>query len=315
MCRAKSSASQWLYIEGNIYKTGVVRVATKIETVESIWAQLPDLEAMSQATVDAGLKGWEELVIACLEAGMLAPMVPTSKPMDMRLVTAAPFLKCGLDDLRATWLLIHRGYTAQAASVAASLFENALVAAVIAGSIDLANQARKSKDGEIPWGAKELCQLDAKREMAISKVNGKPYTQKMYEDDWTISYFHYKWLCQVKHPTWQAATHALKSTLVNEKEFAVRPGPNNLDDDLQVKARVIAVALIKSLQAIKSFFLTLDGHEGSAEYSTFEDKVNQVHFGIAELIKLQYGKSSPIQVLNRGFIKTDFATLKERFGE
>lgn len=290
-------------------------MATKIETVESIWAQLPDLEAMSQATVDAGLRGWEELVIACLEAGMLAPMVPTSKPMDMRLVTAAPFLKCALDDLRATWLLIHRGYTAQAASVAASLFENALVAAVIAGSTDLANQARKSKDGEIPWGAKELCQLDEKREMAISKVNGKPYTQKMYEDGWTISYFHYKWLCQVKHPTWQAAIHALKSTLVNEKEFAVRPGPNNLDDDLQVKARVIAVALIKSLQAIKSFFLTLNGHEGSAEYSTFEDKVNQVHSGILELIKLQYGKPSPIQVLNRGFIKTDFATLKERFGE
>ena len=246
---------------------------------------------------------------------MLAPMVPTSKPMDARLVTAAPFLKCALDDLRATWILIHRGYTAQAASVAASLFENALVAAVIAGSTDLANQAKKSKDGEIPWGAKELCQLDTKREMAISKVYGKPYTQKMYEDAWTISYFHYKWLCQVKHPTWQAATHALKSTLVNEKEFAVRPGPNNLDDDQQVKARVIAVALIKSLQAIKSFFLTLDGHEGSVEYSTFEDKVNQVHFGVAELIKLQYGKPSPIEVLNRGFIKTDFATLKERFDE
>ncbi len=290
-------------------------MATKIETVESIWAQLPDLEAMSQTTVDAGLRGWEELVIACLEAGMLAPMVPNSKPMDIRLVTAAPFLKCALDDLRATWLLVHRGYTAQAASVAASLFENALVAAVIAGSTDLANQARKSKDGEIPWGAKELCQLDTKREMAISKTNGKPYTQKMYEDDWTISYFHYKWLCQVKHPTWQAATHALKSTLVNKKEFAVRPGPNNLDDDLQVKTRVIAVALIKSLQAIKSFFLTLDGHASSAEYSTFEDKVNQVHFGVAALIKLQYGKSSPIEVLNRGFIKTDFASLKERFGE
>ena len=70
-----------------------------------------------------------------------------------------------------------------------------------------------------------------------------------------------------------------------------------------------------TLQAIKSFFLTLDGHEDSAEYSTFEDKVNQVHFGIAELIKLQYGKPSPIQVLNRSFIKTDFASLKERFGE
>jgi hypothetical protein len=290
-------------------------MATKIETVESIWSQLPDLEGMSQVSVDAGLNGWEDLVIACIEAGMLAPMVPSKQSMDIRLVTAAPFLKCTLDDLRATWLLIQRGYTAQAAAVAAALFENALAAAVIAGSTELAKQARKSKDGEIPWGAKELCQLDTKREIEIGKLNGKTYNQKMYEDDWTISYFHYKWLCQVKHPTWQAAMHAIQSTVVKENEYAVRPGPNNLEDDFQVKARVLAVSLIKSLQAVKSFFLSLEGDEKSEEYSSFEDKVNKVHFGVVDLIKLQYGKRSPIEVLNRSFIKTDFSTLKERFGE
>lgn len=290
-------------------------MATKIETVESIWAQLPDLESMSQAFNDAGLNGWEELVIACLEAGMLAPMLPSQKSMDSRLVAAAPFLKCALDDLRATWLLIHRGYTAQAAAVAAALFENALVAAVIGRSNELAEQAKKSKDGEIPWGAKELCQLLAKQEMQREKLKGKTYSQKMYEDDWTISYFHYKWLCQVKHPTWQAATHAIRSTLVKPREYAVRPGPNNLDEDIQVKAQVLAVSLTKVLSAIRSFFLTLDADEDTNEFVAFEDKFSKAYLGVAELIKLQYGKPSPIKVLNRGFIKTDFSTLKERFGD
>lgn len=290
-------------------------MTAKIHTVESIWSQLPDLEAICTATVSSQLAGWEDLVVACLEAGMLAPMVPSKKKLDVRLLTAAPFLKCSLDDLRGVWLLIERGYTSQAAAVAAALFENALTAAVIAGSEELARQASKSKDGEIPWGAKELCQLDTKREMALKPQGEKGALQKEYEDGWTISYFHYKWLCQVKHPTWQAATHAIRSTVVKDREYAVRPGPNNLDDDLQVKARVLAVSLTKALQAVKSFFLSLDGDEASKEYNAFEDKINKVHFGVMELIKKQYGKPSPIEVLNRGFIKTDFSTLKERFGE
>lgn len=290
-------------------------MTAKIRTVESVWPQLPDLEDICAATVRSQLAGWEDLVVACLEAGMLAPMVPSKKKLDVRLLTAAPFLKCTLDDLRGVWLLIQRGYTSQAAAVAAALFENALTAAVIASSEELARQASKAKYGEIPWSAKELCQLDTKREMALRPSGGKEQSQKEYEDGWTIGYFHYKWLCQVKHPTWQAATHAIRSTVVKNREYAIRPGPNTLDDDLQVKARVIAVSLTKALQAIKSFFLSLDGNEASEEYAAFEDKVNKAHFGVIELIKKQYGKPSPIKVLNRGFIKTDFSTLKEKFGE
>lgn len=82
-----------------------------------------------------------------------------------------------------------------------------------------------------------------------------------------------------------------------------------------MKARVLAVSLTKALQAIKSFFISLDGDDASKEYNAFEDKINKVHFGIMGLIKKHYGKPSPIQVLNRGFIKTDFSTLKERCGE
>lgn len=287
----------------------------KIKTVELVWTRLPELEAACALSVSKSLAGWEDLIIACLEAGMLAPMITNEKQLSMRLVTAAPFLKCSLDDLRAIWILVERGYTAQAAAVAAALFENAMVAAAIAGSDDLALVARKSKHGEIPWGAKELCQLTTKLDMERDGSIVAENAQKQYEDNWTIAYFHYKWLCQVKHPTWQAVSHAARSTAVGGRKYAVRPGPNILEDDLQVKARVLAVSLSKSLMAIRSFFLSLDGNEQSDEYRSFEEKFSKAYVGVMDLIKKQEGKRSPIRVLNRSFIKTDFSTLKEKFGE
>lgn len=287
----------------------------KIETIESIWGQLADLERISRESREPSLKPWAELISSCIEAGALAPMVPSKNSGDLRLITAAPFLKCTLDDLRAMWLLVEIGYTAQAAAVAAVLFENALTTAVTAESEDLALQARKAKHAQIPWGAKELCQLDAKREMRLGEQHDRKTTQKIYEDNWTISYFNYKWLCQIKHPTWQTATHAIKSTIVAGREYAVRPGPNTLPQDIHLGARVVGISLTKALQAIKSYFLALEGDQESDEYIAFEKKVNKVHFGVLKNIKLEYEKPSPVAVLDRSFIKTDFSTLRERFGE
>ncbi len=289
-------------------------MTAKIQAVDSLWSVLPDLESASRDGMDRALLAWEKLIQRCIEAGALAPMVVASKPTDVRLMAAAPFLKRTLDDLRAVWLLVQVGYSAQAASVAAALFENALTAAVIAESTTLAKQALNSKNLDIPWSAKDLCQLDAKREGRLAEQRGEKPTAKEYEDSWSVSYLHYKWLCQIKHPTLQAAFHAAKASAVGPNEFAVRPGPNNLPEDVQLKVRVVAISLTKTLQAAKSFFLTVAGDEASAEYQAFEDKVNEVHFGIMDQIKHQYGKESPIQVLDRGFLKTDFATLKAKYG-
>jgi hypothetical protein len=288
---------------------------TKIAAVENLWKILPDLERVSKESLHTSLNGWEELVKNCIEAGALAPMIPSQHHGDVRLSASAPFLKRALDDLRVVWLLIEVGYSAQAAAVAAALFENALTAEVIAESKALAQIALNAKNAQIPWAAKELCQLSGKREINVAAKRGEKVTSKEYEDGWTIAYFHYKWLCQIKHPTWQVANHALQSTLVNKKEFAVRPGPNNIPDDVQVKARIVAVSLTRTLGAIKSFFLTLESDETLKESESFEEKITKVHFGIMEQIKRQYGKPSPIAVLDRSFIKTDFATLKSRFGE
>lgn len=291
-----------------------IHMSNKIQTVESLWEILPDLEKTSGESMDPRLRSWENLVRRCIEAGALAPMVPAKEAGDIRLIAAAPFLKRALDDLRVVWILVETGYSFQAGAVAAALFETALTAAVLAESSSLAKQTLNSKNRDIPWSAKDLCQLNTKREARLAEKRGEKQTPKEYEDGWNIAYLHYKWLCQIKHPTWQAAFHAAKSTAVGPSEFAVRPGPNNLPEDVQLKVRIVAVSLIKTLQAVKSFFLSVNGEEENAEYQAFEDKVNEVHFGVMELIKLEYGKEGPIRILDWGWLKTDFATLKFKYG-
>lgn len=147
--------------------------------------------------------------------------------------------------------------------------------------------------------------------MAIKEKAGHRTTTKEYEDAWTISYFNYKWLCQIKHPTWQAVYHDVQGSLINDQEYAIRPGPNNVADDAQLKARVLGVSVSQTFMAVRSFFLALDGDESTPEYSAFEDKANFVHAGIIRLMKKEYGKSSSISVLDRSFIKTDFETLRK----
>ena len=284
---------------------------SKITTVESLWKLLDDIENVTRDETRQALIEWEGVVRAAIEAGCLAPMVPAKNHSAPQFIAAAPFLKRALNDLRGIWLLLERGYSSQAASIAASLYENALTAAVIASSEKLATEARKTKYAEIPWTPKKLAQLDARRTLDVQAKNGKKTTAKEYEDAWTISYFHYKWLCQIKHPTWQSVYHDVKGTITGKAEYAVRPGPNNAPDDLQIKVCILGGSIAKILEATKSFFLALDADESSPEYSAFEDKINEAHFGVLRLMKPHQGKPSPIAVLDRSFIKTDFETLRK----
>lgn len=289
-------------------------MSTKVAAVEAIWGALEGAEDATRDQVREALTEWEAVVRSAIEAGMLAPMVPATNHGDVRFVAAGPFLKRALNDLRAVWLLLERGYSSQAASVAASLYENALTAAVLASSEKLVAEARKTKYAEVPWSAKQLAQLDARRALEVQAKNGRKTSPKEFEDAWTISYYQYKWLCQIKHPTWQSVYHDVRGSLVRGSEYAVRPGPNNVAEDLHVKACILGGSVAKVLEASKSFFLSLDADESSIEYSRFEDKANEAHFGVLKLMKLHQGKPSPIRVLDHSFIKTDFETLR-RFDE
>lgn len=284
----------------------------KVEFIEKSWEALEEIESLSKNSMKTELAEWETIVRNCIEAGSLAPTLQAKNHGETRFLAAGPFLKRSLTDLRAIWLLIQLGYTSQAACIAASLYENALTTAVLADSEELVNEAKSTKYSEIPWGAKQLAQLDAKRALKIT-YKGNNYPDKEYEDNWTISYFNYKWLCQIKHPTWQSAFHDVKSSLLNEKDYAIFPVPSNHKDDMHLKYAIMGNSVSKTLEAVKSYFLSLECEEDSEGYNEFEDKVNKVHFGVIAQMKKYADKDSPINVLDRRFIKTDFSTLTEKY--
>ena len=287
---------------------------TKTEFIEGAYSALEEIESLSRESLRAELLDWDEIIKSCIEAGGLAPTLPAKNHGLPRINAAAPFLKRALTDLRAIHLLIRIGYTSQAASIAASLWENALTAAVLAESESLTNQAKSTKFAEIPWAPTQLAKLNAKRELKI-QYKGQPYTQKEFEDNWTISYYNYKWLCQIKHPTWQSAFHDVKSAKTTEDQYAIFPFPCNFPEDMHLKFAILGNSVSKTLEAVKSFFLSLECDEGNEGYSKFESKINFAHFGVLKQMKKFAGKQSPVKVLDRKFIKTDFSTLIEKYGK
>lgn len=295
----------------SVYST-VIFIMSKAKFIEGAYAALEEIEDLSRDSLRDELSGWDKIVQNCIVAGGLAPLLPAKNRGTPRVLAASPFLKRALTDLRAVHLMIRIGYTSQAASVAASLWENALTAAVLADSDSLAKEAKSTKYSEIPWSPKQLAKLDAKRALKIS-YGADNYPQKEYEDNWTISYYNYKWLCQIKHPTWQSVFHDLRSAQVSEGEYAIFPFPCNFSEDTHLKYAVLGNAVSKALEAVKSYFLSLECDEQDEGYSIFEDKINIVHFGVLEQMKEFAGKPSPINVLDRRFIKTDFSTLVEKF--
>lgn len=283
----------------------------KLKEIDTVWSGLGDIEKLAQETMRVELSPWEEIIKTCVEAGILTAVLPAKNHGDLPFIAAAPFLKRSLNDLRCIWLLVEKGYASQAASVAASVFENALCAAVLADSEELAKEAMRTRYSEIPWTAKKLAQLNALRQIALERKLGKSVSADEYEDSWTIAYYHYKWLCQIKHPTWQSVMHDSKSTIVKGGEYAVLPLPNNLREDMQVKFCILSGSVAKVLEAVKSFSISLECDETSQEYIAFEEKVIKAHFGAIELIKKYKDNPSPIRVFNESFIKTNFTTFKD----
>lgn len=94
-------------------------------------------------------------------------------------------------------------------------------------------------------------------------------------------------------------------------EFALCPGPNNVPEDLHINHALMGGSVSKVLGAAKAFFLELQSDECSVEYQAFEDKANEVHFGVIDIMKPLADKKSPVTLMDHSFIKTDFATLRK----
>src|ERR1700688_3396925 len=174
----------------------------RINYLEDTWDILDQLEDRACEALRAHelLYNFAAILRACYALAIEIPRLPESKAFleKKSLRIAALFLKRALNDLRATWLLIERGYTSQAASVAASLWEHALTARSVAGNEPRAEQCCADRDGDLPWTPTALASMYAE---SVAKEGEQRTTQEL------LVYSFYHWLCRVKHPTMQSVTH------------------------------------------------------------------------------------------------------------
>lgn len=241
-----------------------------------LWEACGQMEMAAIAKLKADLEPFHPPFRDCYEAGVQASTLPAERhrAADMRL--AALFLKRALNDLRSVWLLASAGYTSQAASVAAALFEHALAVNAMAGSQDNARKFQESSSGDLPWSPSELAQIHAKQHQKEELICGRSFTKSDFERMWREAYSAYKWMCKIKHPTLRSVAHDARSTAVRGDEYVVMAAPDTRSRDLPVKAMILMISVSRVYQAIRRFALNLNCRADSDYYKIFNERMSRV---------------------------------------
>jgi len=238
-----------------------------------LWDGCSEMEKAAMRVLSAQLAPFETPLRNCYEAGVQAPTLPGKrhKAEDMRL--AALFLKRTLTDLRGVWLFTHLGYTSQAASVAAVLCEHALAVNYLAGSVNNAKELLRNKTGDLPWSVAQLSKaLSRQHNLEVERGQKKP----RHKSDWREIYSAYKFLCKMKHPTLRSTMHDAFSATVKGVEFVVMAAPDVREEDLPLKATILAISISRCYQAVRQFAIALKCDSHSEYYKSFIDRMSSI---------------------------------------
>jgi hypothetical protein len=252
------------------------RMTDPTQNPEGLWSALEAAELSALQLVTGQLKPFRSPVCDCYEAGVQSQCLPGERRSAPDLRVAALYLKRVLMDLRATWLLCLRGYTAQAASVAASLYENALATEVIAGTAALASRCVEEQGKGLPWSVLRLTELRVAKREALAKQRGETYTDEQRLSAGEITYFGYRWLCKMKHPTIPALLHEASGTKVDARTFVIMALPSANEADLILKGLILTGAVLEAKAAICAFADGGAPDTSSAAYTSFADRIGRV---------------------------------------
>jgi len=212
---------------------------------DGAWQRLDELEDRAKATLTEQLKPFETAFRDTYEAGVIAPVLREDAPVEADVRCAALHFKRVLNDLRSVWLLLRSGYTSEAASVAASLYENALTTVCLTASAKNVQTYLANDSGELPWTPMAMAKMVVEHE-------GHPPGSKDYENQWRALYAHYVWLCQTKHPTMPSVVHDTSASAVRNG-YVVMALPNVRPQDLPLKAQVAIISLHRAHESIEAF--------------------------------------------------------------
>jgi len=217
------------------------------------WERLDGLESRAQELISVQLLPFEEAFRLSYEAGVIVPVLRANGKTTIDVRCGAIFFKRVLNDLRGVHVLLHRGYTSQAAAVAASLYENALAAICLVSSKANIDMFLKSDDGKIPWTPMQMTKM-------VVGYEGRVQGSKEFENQWRALYAHYVWLCQCKHPTMQTTLHDTTATTLKEG-YVIMALPNVREQDLPYKAMIVIHSLLRTHECILAFASALGYNE------------------------------------------------------
>ncbi len=221
---------------------------------DDAWNRLDGLEIAAQANLSDQLRLFEAPYRNTYEAGIIAPVLRANALIEADVRCAALHFKRVLNDFRSVWLLLRNGYTSQAASIAASLYENALGTVCLTISSKHVETYLASESGELPWSPIAMAKMVVEHE-------GKVPGTKVFEDGWRSLYAHYVWLCQTKHPTIPSVMHDTSASTVRDG-YVVMALPNVRPEDLPLKAQVAIIALHRTHESIEAL-ATAFGFKGN----------------------------------------------------
>ena len=172
------------------------------------------------------------------------------------------FLKHALTSLRATALLLVRGYTAQAATVASGLFETRLYSNYILDDEGKASQfISHTNSQEFVWRPNQMIRFEAEQNLQRVNKASKPADIKKEIDVIGASYL---FLCSLKHGNPIPLRHVVggRDKIIgkafNDGGFPVMALPDTRPDDNIVKAVILTAANNSTFYVMRNTGLTVN---------------------------------------------------------
>ena len=263
---------------------------------DGAWIRLDDLELRAAAAISRQLAAFESPFRDTYEAGVIVPVLRAQRRAVLDVRCAALFFKRVLNDFRGVWVLLRRGYTSQAAAIAASLYENALASICLTQSNDNISDFQTKPDGEIPWSPIEMAKM-------VNRVEGKKVNTKEFENGWRSLYAHYVWLCQIKHSTRQSVIHDTVASSLAHKHYVIMALPNIRDEDVPVKALVAIISLHRTLDSIEAIAKALGFKKQMPDDYKFRERFQRARELSWEAFKPYLKGPNPITISQSWFPK------------
>jgi hypothetical protein len=269
------------------------------DPVQGTWGRLEMVEHLGSREISKCLADFEAAFELTYEAAVIAPTLrKATQRAEFR--HAALYLRRALNDFRAVWILLARGYTSQAAACAGSLFEASLATACLLRPDKIQEFEAKlnsATGNDFPWKPMHMAKVAC---AGVGKDINDPNPD--FQNAWRSLYARYAWLSKIRHSTFQSVIHDIGSSRMDCGQYVVMAVPNATEEDLPVKLGV-AIGAIADLQRAISAVVKALGYGEETGVATFDERMRLAGEKIGELVKRLSEMENPITIQRTEFLR------------